>query len=56
MKVSPQELIADFNKALDLLQVAGPNPLVADSDEYWTEFQKLMDKYRPEQDEEDDHD
>lgn len=54
MRVSAQELIQDFNKALDLLQIAGPNPLLTDSDEYWDEFRKLMDKYRPQRDEEDD--
>lgn len=48
-----EEFKADFSEALNLLQMAGPNPLLVDSDEYWERYEKLTDKYLPPQEEDD---
>lgn len=51
-----EQLITDLQEALSLLQMAGPNPLIVTEDEYWTRCTKLLDKYFPDQDEEEDAD
>lgn len=40
----------DFHEALSLLLVAGPNPLLIDSESYWDRYNKLTDKYIPDED------
>lgn len=51
MKITANELMKDLEEALSLLQVAGPNPLLIESDEYFDRFNKLTDKYIKQDDE-----
>lgn len=53
MKVAPQELANDMVEALKLLQCAGPNHLLIEEDEYWQRCTKLLDKYFPDEEEDD---
>lgn len=46
-----EEFKADFEEALELLQMAGPNRLLINEDEYWDRYNKLTDKYIPNEDE-----
>lgn len=45
-----QQLKWDLAEALSLLQNAGPNPLLIEADEYWDRYEKLTDKYLPNED------
>ena len=49
-----QKIIAaeDLHEALALLQVAGPNPLLIEGEEYWARYDKLTNKYYPPEDDE----
>ena len=48
-KQDPETIFADFKKALKLLEVVGPNPLLIGSAEYWDRYYKLVDKYYEEE-------
>lgn len=40
--------IQDLSEALELLNKAGPNPLLITEKEYWARYDRLMQKYFPE--------
>lgn len=45
-KVTVNELLSDFEEAMTLLLMAGPNPLMINEDEYYERLTKLRDKYK----------
>lgn len=47
----PKDIGADLMEALALLNVAGPNPLLINADEYWDRYHDLTEKYFPDEEE-----
>lgn len=52
-KQDPEVIFKDFEEALELLALVGPNPLLIKSDDYWDRYYNLTDKYYPQEEEED---
>ena len=53
-QITINELKSDFLEAIELLSVSAPQRLLVDEAVYWGRYHELMDKYRPQSEDDED--